>query len=439
MRMADLKRSFLISIATVLAASIVGVAQNTQAPQKDSLWNRIKNSAKQSGQNAAQQGTQQVQQGAQQVQQGAQQMQQQVQQQIPGAGGQMNVAPQTPCGSLTGGAAGGTLTNAAYNGNGSAAGGGSCGAQCFNAGPFAAAVTQMTTSQQGSWHVVRMNVQFQNNTDQPLIIAYREGSMVMVDNLGNTYQPAGGYGGPVQGIGIDRGNQTDSQFSLAPGQVGNAMFAVARMRGNQSAIGTNYAYNFTIDELQPQNGAEAVALRQYNLNFPDLAPGASNTAFGAPGSAPAAAPVNNAAGVRRGRANGAGASSYVGGATAAPVMTAAPVQGGVAGTNPTSITPNGKGAAIGRAVSAPVQPQGVTPGRRPPIALPVTAAGAPQRTMNRVNPPVAPATPQRPVNNAAMRSNPAVAARPAPAAKPIPVRPPVKKTTTTPPTAAATK
>jgi hypothetical protein len=431
MRMADLKRSFLISIATVLAASIVGVAQNTQAPQKDSLWNRIKNSAKQSGQNAAQQGTQQVQQGAQQVQQGAQQMQQQVQQQIPSVGGQMNVAPQTPCGSLTGGAAGGSLTNAAYNGNGTAAGGGSCGAQCFNAGPFAAAVTQMTTSQQGSWHVVRMNVQFQNNTDQPLIIAYGEGSMVMVDNLGNTYQPAGGYGGPVQGIGIDRGTQTDSQFSLAPGQTGNAMFAVARMRDSQNAIGTNYAYNFTIDELQPQNGAEAIALRQYNLNFPDLAPGA-NAGFGAP----AAAPVNNVAGGGKRRGTAAGTSSYVGGATAAPFVTAAPVQGGVAGNNPTNIAPNGKGAAIGRAVSAPVQPQGVTPGRRPAIASPVTAAGVPQRGVNAVAPPVAPATPQRPVNNAAMRSNPAVAAKPAPAAKPIPTRAPIRKTTTTPPTAA---
>jgi hypothetical protein len=230
-----------------------------------------------------------------------------------------------------------------------------------------------------------------------------------------------------------------SQFSLAPGQIGNAMFAVARIRGNQSAIGTNYAYNFTIDELQPQNGAEAIALRQYNLNFPDLAPGGSNAGFGAPGTAPAAAPVNNVAGGGRGRGSAAGASSYVGGTTAAPVMTAAPVQGGVAGSTPTNIVPNGKGAAIGRAVSAPVQPQGVTPGRRPAIASPVAAAGVPQRAVNAVSPPVARATPQRPVNNAAMRSNPAIVAKPAPAAKPIPTRAPVKKATTTPPTAAATK
>src|SRR5581483_5646662 len=108
--------------------------------------------------------------------------------------------------------------------------------------------------------------------------------MVMVDNNGATYQAAGGNPGELQGMGIDRGNQTDSQFVLGPGQTGSALFSVARGRGPTSPIGTGYSYNLTIDELQLQNGAMAIPVRTYNLNFPTLAPGVSNAAFTSGGS-----------------------------------------------------------------------------------------------------------------------------------------------------------
>lgn len=437
MRRRTAKRTLFIVIATLLTSSIMAAQTTQQAPQKESIWQKLKNSAKQTGQNAAQQGTQQVQQGAQQVQQGAQQMQQQVQQQIPGNGGQTNMSPQTPCGSLTGGAGGGTLTNASY-GNAAA----SCGPQCFNAGPFAAAVTQMTMSQQGSWHVIRMNIQFHNTTDQPLIIAYREGSMVMVDNLGNTYVPAGGYPGAVQGIGVDRGSQTDSQFTLGPGQTGNAMFAVARGRGNQSAVANGYTYNFTIDELQPQNGAEAIAVRQYNLNFPNLAPGANSAGFAGGGAAPSASPAGNIAGGGKGRAIGApAASSYVSGATPVAVPTqgavngasgAAPLPGAGARGGVVTPAPNTKSAANPRAVAIQAQPGVVAPPSRGVVTQP--AANAPLRRGGISQPvasvpPVAP-TSQRTVNNAALRSNPATVARPAAAVKPIPTKKPVGQQTT---------
>jgi hypothetical protein len=147
---------------------------------------------------------------------------------------------------------------------------------CFNAGPFLANVSQMTMSQQGGWHVISMNIQFQNTTTQPLIIAYHDGSMVMTDNNGATYQGAGGNPGELQGMGIDRGAQTDPQFVLNPGQTSSAMFSVARGRPANSPIGTGYTYNLTIDELQPQNGATAIVLRSYNLNFPTLTPGSGS-------------------------------------------------------------------------------------------------------------------------------------------------------------------
>jgi hypothetical protein len=143
-------------------------------------------------------------------------------------------------------------------------------------------VSQMTMSQQGAWHIIRMNIQFHNATNQPLVIAYQDGSMVMTDNNGATYQGAGGNPGELQGMGIDRGASTDAQFVLGPGQTSSATFSVARGRPANSPIGTNYAYNLTIDELQTQNGATAIPVRSYNINFANLSPGSASslTSFG---------------------------------------------------------------------------------------------------------------------------------------------------------------
>src|SRR5579871_2182007 len=232
-------------------------AQQTQPapqPQKKNFWQKVKQYS-QAEQNAVGQGTNTAQQGSGTIQQSGQQIQNGVQQ-------------------IQNGAQQGTV-----NGFQSTGSSGSCGPSCFDAGPFQANVSQMTLSQEGAWHVIRMNIQFHNSTNQPLSIAYHDGSMVMVDNNGNTYIPAGGNPGELQGMGIDRGAQTDSQFQLGPGQTGSALFSVARNRAANSPIGTSYSYNLTIDELQLQNGALAIPVRTYNLNFPTLAPGSSAAPF----------------------------------------------------------------------------------------------------------------------------------------------------------------
>jgi hypothetical protein len=222
-----------------------------QPQQKQSFWQKMKQSALQGAQNTTQQGNQQVQQGAQGAANGMQQATQGLQQ----------------------AAMGGNSGSASLGGNNSS----SCGATCFNAGPFLANVSQMTLSQQGGWHVIAMDIQFQNTTNQPLIIAYHDGSMVMTDNNGATYQGAGGNPGELQGMGIDRGGQTDPQFVLGAGQTSSARFSVARARPANSPIGTGYTYNLTIDQLQTQNGASALVVRSYNLNFPTLTPGSASS------------------------------------------------------------------------------------------------------------------------------------------------------------------
>ena len=349
--------------------------QQSQPQQKKSFWQKMKETAAQGTQNTVQQGTgavqntvQQgtgaIQNGTQQVQNGAQQGIQGIQQgaQLPGANGN---------------------SNGAFNGGGG--GTGSCGANCFDAGPFQANVSQMTMSQQGAWHIIRMSIQFHNSGNQPLAIAYHDGSMVMVDNNGATYVPAGGNPGQLQGMGIDRGNQTDSQFVLGPGQTSSALFSVARVRGNDSPVGTGYSYNFTIDELQAQNGAMAIPVRSYNLNFPTLAPSA----------------VSNS--------------------TAAFPSVSSPAKGYAGTTTTTGTTTGYSNTAVQPAAAVPVQQQKMVNGKPVPV------------------------TPATAVNNAALKSTAtptkapvaATAVKPIPVAattppKPSPAKKPVTTTTTTP-------
>lgn len=275
--------------------------QPSQPQQKKSIWQKMRDATQQGqnttqqGQNTVQQMTQPGQSGAQQVQNGVQTVQQGVQ-----------------------GVAQPGQASGAFSGGGSGAG--TCGPSCFDAGAFQANVSQMMVSQEGPWHVIRMNFQFHNSTNQPLVIAYHDGSMVMVDNNGNAYVPAGGNPGQLQGMGIDRGNQTDPQFVLAPGQTGNAMFAVARNRPATSPIGTSYSYNLTIDELQTQNGALAIPVRTYNLNFPTLAPGSTSAAFSSGSS-----PVNGVA-TRNGYVSGATPQTNVQRVSGQPATVSAPQQ-----------------------------------------------------------------------------------------------------------------
>jgi hypothetical protein len=340
-------------------------AQPAQPAKKVSAWQRLKQAAQAAqGLSTAQQGVQQTQQG---VQQGAQQGIQGAQQSMEGA--QQGIQQMTQGVQQQGVQQMGSGQGAANVSSGS------CGPSCFDAGPFQANVSQMTMSQQGYWHIIRMNVQFRNSSNQPLIIAYREGSMVMIDNNGNSYQGAGGNPGELQGMGIDRGNQTDSQFVLAPGQTGSAMFSVARARGNDSPIGTGFTYNLTIDELQAQNGAMAIPVRQYNLNFPSLTPTTLGAAMPSGG---AGVPANNYVAGGKGAAIGAAP----GGNVAARTGVAAPVRPGAMPAaqpringQPTATMP-ARGAMVPAALKSPVataKPATVVPAK-PAAVVPAKAA-----------------------------------------------------------------
>ena len=152
--------------------------------------------------------------------------------------------------------------------------------RCYDAGPFTAQVSNFSESRVGNYkdHVLRFTLRIRNRTNQPLVLAYKAGTSLAVDQLGNRYAwgRPGTSDGSATGIGIARGQNVDAQFALAPGQARDATFQVWRRPG-RSEIGTVYSYDVALVELQPLNGGQVRLVRDYSLGFRDLRVGSAST------------------------------------------------------------------------------------------------------------------------------------------------------------------
>jgi hypothetical protein len=147
---------------------------------------------------------------------------------------------------------------------------------CYDAGPFTATLVGLTAGMANvRHHSVRMTIAFKNRTDQQLILAYKNATNSMTDNLGNAYYwgRAGTYDGSVQGIGIViPGRSSDSKFRLAPGQSSNATFSMIRYEAGNQPKGTAFTLDTVIVELRIlPNGQQTEIVREYSVHLPDLA------------------------------------------------------------------------------------------------------------------------------------------------------------------------
>jgi hypothetical protein len=147
---------------------------------------------------------------------------------------------------------------------------------CYDAGPFSATLVGLTAAMANfRHHSVRMTIAFKNWTDQPLILAYKNATNSMTDNLGNAYYwgRAGTYDGSVQGIGIViPGRSSDSKFRLAPGQSSNATFSMIRYEAGKLQKGTAFTLDTVIVELRIlPNGQQTEIVREYSVHLPDMA------------------------------------------------------------------------------------------------------------------------------------------------------------------------
>ncbi len=146
--------------------------------------------------------------------------------------------------------------------------------RCAHPGPFVAEIQNITSALSGTYqdHVLRVNVQFRNVSDQPLILGYTATSSKMVDDLGNEYYwgRAGTYDRSVTGMGIVEGRSAGAGFVLQPGQQRMATFQLIRYSTARKQLGTSFTWDFAVEQLEVLPSSQIQTGRQYSLNFQDL-------------------------------------------------------------------------------------------------------------------------------------------------------------------------
>lgn len=152
-------------------------------------------------------------------------------------------------------------------------------ARCYDAGAFSATIASMAGSKSGRHHVIDMTIRFRNTTTQPIILAYTQKSSALIDNLGNRYYwgRAGAPDHSVNGMGFMTGSGADPQFVLQPGESRDAKFSVIRFDVGNTAIGTSFTYDVSLEQLQILASQQIRPVRQYAVHFENLqAGGAAN-------------------------------------------------------------------------------------------------------------------------------------------------------------------
>lgn len=146
--------------------------------------------------------------------------------------------------------------------------------KCSHPGPFVAEVQNITSALSGTYqdHVVRINVQFRNVSDQPMILGYSAKSSKMVDDLGNEYHwgQANTYDRSVTGMGVVESRNANADFVLQPGQQRMATFQLVRYSTARKQLGMTFTWDFAVEELRVLPSNQITTGRQYSLNFQNL-------------------------------------------------------------------------------------------------------------------------------------------------------------------------
>ncbi len=145
--------------------------------------------------------------------------------------------------------------------------------RCYNGGQFIAEVKSFTPGAAGGrHHLVTITLAIRNVSSQPIILAYRGQSGMMIDNLGNRYT----WGRPsthdvsFRGIGAVGGNSADPQFALRPGESRDATFDQIRFNSGRQEIGTSFSYDLTLTGLEILPSRQIRETRDYAVEFRDL-------------------------------------------------------------------------------------------------------------------------------------------------------------------------
>lgn len=148
--------------------------------------------------------------------------------------------------------------------------------RCRSAGPFTAEVSQLSSTTQRNQQLVSIRLQLRNTSAAPLVLAYVTNSGVMVDDSGNRYVVDWRFNNHVQGIGQVSRNKADPQFVLNPGESRSVMLEYSRYVG-KSVIGTVFAPDFALRQLEILPSQQVREVREYSLGFSGLSAGSFGT------------------------------------------------------------------------------------------------------------------------------------------------------------------
>ena len=121
--------------------------------------------------------------------------------------------------------------------------------------------------------MLRINVRFQNVSSQPLILGYSVETSKIIDELGNEYYwgTAGTYDTSVTGMGAVQSSSANPEFLLQPGESRNATFQLTRYSVGRNPLGSAFTWDFAVEQLEVLPSKQVRSLRQFSLNFQDLA------------------------------------------------------------------------------------------------------------------------------------------------------------------------
>jgi hypothetical protein len=142
-------------------------------------------------------------------------------------------------------------------------------ANCASSGPVVAKLTGVTAAApQGNNQTVTVRVAFQNLGATPLILNYKQGSGLMLDEKGQQYKVET-RAESVQGIPVSTRDNASSQFSLRAGETRNATFQFRRFVGKVPP-GTVFSPSLVVEqyELLPSNQLKLE--REHALSFGEV-------------------------------------------------------------------------------------------------------------------------------------------------------------------------
>jgi hypothetical protein len=149
--------------------------------------------------------------------------------------------------------------------------------RCYSAQLFTAQVQQVTSSTvMGGYQALTFRLRFRNVTTQPLVLAYKNGTSVAIDNNGHRYGQRGANF--VRGMGVSGGGHANADFVIQPGQTRDASFEVQRYVVG-TPVGTGFTWDVAVEQLELLPANQLRTVREFSLNFPDLT--AANPVAGA--------------------------------------------------------------------------------------------------------------------------------------------------------------